>query len=237
MARPRVVLPSAAARAFRSGGLLALLLLARSTLGAEGAGPPAIYVEGLSEQAGAYSFFVFWPEAAGEFPDGAKEWWRRVDPAAPEDPGEAGIRIPLPGGRAIGEAGLLAVPNEVAAGAPNGDPAWFRDSPLGVVRVAGSLSVTPLHLSRGPAVLRYRLAKTGQGFTLTLLNPERLARERHPDLEPTHSTRAGTGGEATLVWGGLAATVVAILAVVFWWWRRSANGRGKPGPAADRPRE
>jgi hypothetical protein len=216
----------------RLGGLVALLLVAPSAPAGEGAGPPAIYVEGLAEQGGAYSFFVFWPEAVGEPADRSKQWWRRVDPAGPADPGEAGIRVSLPGGRVIGEAALIAVPKELAVRAPDGDPTWFRDHPPGIVRVEGSLSVTPLSLSRGPAVLRYRLDKMGQGFTLTLLNPERLAREREPDPQPSPSTPAEAGG-GTLVWVGLAAAVVALLAVAVWWWRRPASGRAEPGTAPD----
>jgi hypothetical protein len=213
--------------------LPALLGFAAPAGATEGAGPASVYVEGLAEHAGRYAFYVFRPPA-GQGGDSAEPYWASIAVGGPADPGEAGVRVSPPPKAGPGEFRLVAVPRDLAEKAPAGDPAWFRGRPAGVIPVAGAIEVVPLRQSRGAPVLHYRLEKTADGFALTLLNPDRLAREREPDPGPTGPAPAGTGAQTTLMWAGLAVGVVVLVAAGARWWLRGTARAAEPGAAADR---
>jgi hypothetical protein len=201
--------------------LLGVLSVARAT---EGAGPATVYVEGMSEFWADYVFYVFRPGT--QKGGGTQPFWSPLKVGEPGGLGDKGVRIQPPASTGLlGDLRLLAVSKEIADKTPAGDPSWFQDPPEGVKVVDGVIEIVPLRQSHGATVLRYRLYKSPAGFNVTLMNPERLAREREPDPEPTRSTPTEpAGNNTTLIWVGVAAVAVILLVVIIGWRRRSTSG-------------
>ena len=107
----------------------------------------------------------------------------RVDPTTAKIvPADTDVELPFWEGLAV-----LAVPRALAEqtkGAP--DPAWLELGAPGVVRVPGVFSIPSVYRD---VVLRYRLDKTDNGATLTLLNPEVLKSAQQYPLPPGDATR------------------------------------------------
>jgi hypothetical protein len=178
-----------------------------------------VYIEGLTEHAGAYVFYVFGPKAGNSEPD-----WSRIDVGQPIEAEEAGVRIRPPASTGVlSKLGVVAVARELADKTPGGDPSWFKGQPARVLLVKGFIEVVPLRQSRGKPVLRYRLEKNGDTFSLTLLNPERLTREREGEAEPVPLATTENAAGAALAWVGLTAATAMVLAAAVVWWLRGAN--------------